>query len=503
MNIIQAIILGIIQGITEFIPVSSSGHLVIIPYLFGWQLEETYSFAFGVLVQIGTLISLIIYYREDLLTIGQSISNGIRKRRLLEDEAARVGIFALIATIPAAIMGLLLKQQIESSFNNPEITPFFLIGTSILLIIAEFAGKKERKIKKLGIYDALWIGIFQILSLFPGVSRSGSTIAGGMTRNFTRKTSGQFSFLMAIPILAAAGVVGFIELLQVPDLSSFLPVMVAGMVTSSVVGYFAIRWLLRFLNGRSILPFAGYCLMIASITLLFIHADLPPSLDFPILNKNEKKEIYFASYDPEIMWLVPIMNTCSQEILEDDMLIRQSAWDETILENEDVHLAIGEVIAAEYQIYLLGYDQIVPVVAESHPFNSTSINLLKDIFSGKITTWSDVYENCQLCFSSNPVNLEFPVSIWIYPQNSLIRKEIEENYLDRVSISTYTSLAPNSDFMRRSIASSDEAIGFIPRGWIDATLKEINIININQNINLPILAISRNQLNGKLQSWVQ
>jgi len=502
MNIIQAIILGIIQGITEFLPVSSSGHLVVIPYLFGWQLEEKYVFAFSVLVQVGTLLSIIVYYRKDLISIGQSIYKGIQNKNLLKHEEARVGIFAFAATIPAAIMGLIMKEQIESFFNNPEITPYFLIGTSLLLIIAEFAGRKDRKIENLGFYDALWIGIFQVLSLFPGLSRSGSTIAGGVTRNFTRKTSGQFSFLMAIPILAAAGAVGLVELLQVPDLVSFLPVMSTGMISSGVVGYFSIRWLLSYLNGRSLLPFAGYCLMLASITLLFFHANPLANINFPIFNQNSEDDVYLASYDSELEWLVPEMNTCGEKIPGGGLLLQQSAWVNTIMENRNIHLCFGEVDAEGSQIYILGYDQIVPVAAGDHPVDTIPNNVLKDIFSGKVSSWGEVYGGCETCFLSEPENPDNPVTVWMYTENSQIRKEIEENYLNGTNISTYASLAPNSDFIRQSISTNSESIGFIPRGWIDSSIKEITIKNFEMEAGLPILAISRDELNGDLQAWL-
>jgi hypothetical protein len=278
--------------------------------------------------------------------------------------------------------------------------------------------------------------------------------------------------------------------------------MSTGMISSGVVGYFSIRWLLSYLNGRSLLPFAGYCLMLASITILFIHANPLANIDFPNFNQNSEDDVYLASYDSELEWLVPEMNTCGEKIPGGGLLLQQSPWVNTIMENRNIHLSFGEVDAEGSQIYILGYDQIVPIAAGDHPLETIPKNVLKDIFSGKASFWGEVYGQCETCFSSEPENPDNPVAVWMYTENSQIRREIEEKYLDGTNISTYASLAPNSDFMRQSISTNSESIGFIPRGWIDSSINEITIKNFEMGADLPILAISRDELNGDLQAWL-
>lgn len=268
MTILQAIILGIIQGVTEFLPVSSSAHLVIAPYLFGWKLQPSVVFPFDVLVQIGTLLAVIIYFRQDLWQIITAVIDGLRKGKPFESQPARLGWLLVVASIPAGIAGLLFKDFIESLFSDPAATAVFLIGTAVLLVIAEVVGKRSRAIESMGWKDALWIGAAQILSLLPGISRSGSTMTGGMTRNLTRPAAARFSFLMSIPIMLAAGAVSTLDLVDIPNLSDVLPAVAAGFIAAALVGYLAIKWLLNFLGKRPLYIFSAYCVLVAAVTLL-------------------------------------------------------------------------------------------------------------------------------------------------------------------------------------------------------------------------------------------
>ena len=271
MSILQAFILGIIQGLTEFLPISSSAHLVLTPYLLGWKIPETQVFSFDVLVQMGTLVAVILYFWKDLLSIVQAWLGGLFHRQPFYNAHARMGWYLILATVPAGIVGMLLKSQVERAFNSPVATAWFLLITALLLWAAETIGKRNRTIEAITWKDALWIGCFQVLSIFPGISRSGSTIAGGMTRNLQRRDAGRFSFLMAIPVMTAAGLLSLLDLIRLPNLSTFLPVLVVGFVTSALVGYFSIHWLLGFITRRSLKPFAFYCILLAAVVLLFAY----------------------------------------------------------------------------------------------------------------------------------------------------------------------------------------------------------------------------------------
>lgn len=268
MTLLEAIILGIIQGLTEFLPISSSAHLVLVPFLLGWNIPEEQVFPFGVLVQLGTLLAVIIYFWKDLWAIIQAFVGGILRGKPFADSNARLGWYLILATIPAGLVGLLIKDLVEAAFNSPAATAFFLLLTAALLFVAEGIGKRSRTYEDFNWKDALAMGVAQIISIFPGVSRSGSTISGGLARHLERPAAARFSFLMSIPVMLAAGLLAVSDLAEVPNLSSFLPMIAAGFITAAIVGYASIHWLLGYLTRHSLRSFAIYCIILAAVTLI-------------------------------------------------------------------------------------------------------------------------------------------------------------------------------------------------------------------------------------------
>jgi undecaprenyl-diphosphatase len=258
MTIFQSILLGIIQGLTEFLPISSSAHLVIMPYLFNWQIPVQDAFIFDVLVQLGTLLAVVVYFWKDLYHVIRSVIRGLIQLKPFADPMARLGWFLVLATIPALIAGLFFKDLVEKAFASPLAAGLFLLGTAALLVTAELVGKRQRQLENVTWLDALVIGLFQVISLLPGISRSGSTISGGMVRNLDRPTAARFSFLMAVPVFLGAGFLAVLDLFKLPNFTSQLPTLLAGFITSAVVGYLAIHWLLSFLVKRSLYVFAIY-----------------------------------------------------------------------------------------------------------------------------------------------------------------------------------------------------------------------------------------------------
>lgn len=265
MTLIQSIILGIVQGITEFLPISSSAHLVIVPYILGWEFSSQDEFIFDVLVQMGTLIAVITYFRQDLFMIATAIWQSINNRSLFSNRNGLLGWYLLLSTIPAIFFGLILGSYVEKAFDSPTATATFLLLTAGLLILGEIAGKRVRGLKEIKWLDAVVIGLFQAFALFPGISRSGSTIAGGMLRNLDRESAARFSFLMSIPVMLAAGILSVIDLIQLPGFVSQIPMLISGTITSALVGYISIRWLLSYLNKNSLFIFAGYCLLLSAV----------------------------------------------------------------------------------------------------------------------------------------------------------------------------------------------------------------------------------------------
>jgi undecaprenyl-diphosphatase len=269
MTLLQSIILGIIQGLTEFLPISSSAHLVIAPYILGWHIPAQESFIFDVLVQLGTLLAVIFYFRKDLYQIIVGVINGLIARRPFSDPMSRLGWILILATIPAVIAGVLFKDLVERAFGSPLAAGLFLLGTAALLVIAERVGKRNRSIDTISWMDGLIIGLFQVISLLPGISRSGSTITGGMIRNLDRPSAARFSFLMSVPVMLGAGAVALVDLIKSPTFTMQIPTLIVGFIASAIIGYLSIRWLLSYLVKHSLYYFAIYCLVISIITIIF------------------------------------------------------------------------------------------------------------------------------------------------------------------------------------------------------------------------------------------
>jgi undecaprenyl-diphosphatase len=266
MTVFQSIFLGIVQGLTEFLPISSSAHLVLIPELFGW--ERVIPFSFFVLVQVATLLGVIVYFWRDLVNIILAVFSGIIHKRPFEAYEARLGWLILLASLPAGVFGLIAKSKVEAVFGSPVITAIFLYVTALLLFVAERIGKRTREMIEVNWKDASWMGLFQALAIFPGISRSGATISGGMLRNFDRTGAARFSFLMSIPIMLAAGLLETYGIIRDASLAGLLPVYLPGLITSAVVGYLSIRWLLKFLYRSPLYVFSIYCVIFASVCLL-------------------------------------------------------------------------------------------------------------------------------------------------------------------------------------------------------------------------------------------
>jgi undecaprenyl-diphosphatase len=263
LTVLQAVILGIVQGLTEFVPVSSSAHLAIVPWLAGWSFEPHAAFLFDVLVQLGTLIPLFVIFRADLARILLGLARAVLQPGGSWTDDARLGLWVMVGTLPAAALGLVVKDRVEAAFAEPRAIFVFLLITGLILVAGERLARRQRGLSQLSAVDAIIVGLAQALALFPGLSRSGATIAAGRARGFSRAEAARFSFLLAIPALAGAGLVAATDLGTVEGVSDLLVPIVAGTVASAVVGYLAIRWLLAFLARRSLNVFAVYCFALA------------------------------------------------------------------------------------------------------------------------------------------------------------------------------------------------------------------------------------------------
>lgn len=262
MTLLQAIVLGIIQGATEFIPVSSSGHLVIVPWLLGWDAS---GLTFTVVAHLGTATGVLVFFWKDWLGMLESLFRWLRTGKA--DGGTRLAGLIVLGTIPTAIIGLLFQQQFERLFERPLIAMFMLLVTALLLAVGERIGKLRRDVEDMTWLDSVIIGGAQMLSIVPGISRSGSTIAAGRIRDLKRSDAARYSFLLATPLIFGIGIIQLIQLAQAgSDLNRATP-LIAGYAAALLSTYFVIRWLLNFLRTRSTTVFAVYCVAMSLFSL--------------------------------------------------------------------------------------------------------------------------------------------------------------------------------------------------------------------------------------------
>lgn len=261
MDWLESIVLGIVQGLTEFLPVSSSGHLVVVPALFGW---DDQSLTFDLILHLGTLIAVVLAFRRDLL----SLLVGLFGRGEDPATARRTVGLLLIGSIPAGVVGLAFGGFFEERFSDPVASAASLYVTAAILLGAEWVIRRGEGAAEIDARRAGVIGLAQAVAILPGVSRSGSTIAAGLVQGVSRESATRFSFLLSIPAIVGA------ILTQVPDVAdggfTITGPVVAGFLTAFAVGWLAIAWLLRYVRTHSFVVFAGYLVVFATVSLVVL-----------------------------------------------------------------------------------------------------------------------------------------------------------------------------------------------------------------------------------------
>jgi undecaprenyl-diphosphatase len=268
LELLEAIFLGLVQGLTEFLPVSSSGHLLLSQYFLGMS-QERFGLTFDAAIHTGTVLAVVAFFWRDLLRMALAFLDSLRGPNF-EDRDQRMAYLILVASLPAGIVGLLFQNFFEREARSPWLVAFNLVLIGALFIVGESAGRKNRNSDKLSFREAVGIGLAQTAALFPGVSRSGATITLGLFLGLRRDEAARFSFLMSVPITAAAALLSLVDVaVEGIDPHGAL-LFLAGSVSSGVVGYLAIRFLLDYLARHSLRVFAYYRFALAAVVVLLL-----------------------------------------------------------------------------------------------------------------------------------------------------------------------------------------------------------------------------------------
>ena len=268
MSVFEAIVLGITQGLTEFLPISSTAHLRIVPAFAGW---EDPGAAFTAVVQLGTMVAVLLYFREDLIRIARAWLGSLRDESVRRTLDARLGWYIVLGTIPIGIFGLVFEDQIENGARDLYLISIALIVFGLVLLTAEEVGKKTRSIEDLNRADGVFIGLWQALALIPGVSRSGATISAGLFRGLDRPSAARYSFLLSVPAVVLSGL---FELKSVIDGSEHADVgadaLIIATLLAFVVGYWSIAFLLRWVAQHSTIVFVVYRVALGALVLILV-----------------------------------------------------------------------------------------------------------------------------------------------------------------------------------------------------------------------------------------
>ena len=262
MSALQAIVLGIVQGLTEFLPISSTAHLRIVSAFCGW---EDPGAAFTAVIQLGTMAAVLLFFREDLLRVAGNFLAGLRDPARRGSHDYKMGWYLILGTAPIAVFGFAFKDPIENGARDLYVIGTALIVFSFVMLLAERVAVRKREVEELDGSDATVIGFAQALALVPGVSRSGSTISAGLFRGFTRTAAARYSFLLSVPAVVLSGL---FELRKVGESNGAAPVPTfISTIIAFLVGYASIAWLLRFLAHHTLRPFAAYRIAMGVLVL--------------------------------------------------------------------------------------------------------------------------------------------------------------------------------------------------------------------------------------------
>lgn len=266
---IQALVMGIVQGLTEFLPISSSGHLILVPWLLGWDDRLITSLAFSVMLHLGTLGALLVYFARDGVRLLRAAIDSLRERRIGADPERRLVWVLAVATVPAGLTGALLSDLVEAATRRPAIVAVALVVGAGILWYADRVGRRVRGLEGVGPGGGLAIGFAQAIALIPGISRSGITISAGLLLGLEREAAARFSFLLAAPTIAGAGLFEAYRLVRGDSLATPEPAALAiGVVASLVTGLLTIHWLLGWFRRHGSGIFVVYRVVLAAFVLV-------------------------------------------------------------------------------------------------------------------------------------------------------------------------------------------------------------------------------------------
>ena len=489
MTVLHAIVLGIVQGVTEFLPVSSSAHLVLLPHWMGWSLDDPQlEFTFGVFLHLATILAVIVYFWREVKAIIGATVRGLWRRTPFESENARLGWLLLLAALPAGLAGILFKDVFEKWFQNPRGVAALLLVTALLLVVSERVGDILRKsVSSLGWLDVILIGCFQALAIFPGISRSGATIAGGVIRGLERSAAARFSFLMGVPVMLGAGAVAGRDFLVQRALWLHAPAILAGFVAALLVGFLSIHWLMAYLQRHSLVRFAWYCALIGVAGVLLGCSPVPNANVTATPVREFQVGVTPATYDlvEELISSAPIDGYFAIKPYSSDRRLLKAV----VSGGVEVGVALYRPIESALVATPLVLTSLRIIAHPETPIVSLSFQQLRAVFTGAVTDWGEVGGSPGL------------IRVTSREQGSAARSIFDTVALGGARPVPGALVMAGDDLMVEYVAGDTGAIGYAWQSLAGAEVKLLDVADDN-GLNVPVYAFSVGEPAGLLRYWL-
>lgn len=486
MTILQGVALGIIQGITEFLPISSSAHLVLIPHWLGWSFDSQLEFTFDILLHLGTLVAVITCFWQDIRVILLAFLAGMWNRKPFENDNAKIGWLIVLATIPAGLVGIVAKEFFLDMLDNPRGVAALLLVTAFVIIAAESYTPSIRiRINDIRWLDALIIGFFQVLAVLPGISRSGVTMVGGLLRKLTHESAARLSFLMAIPIMLGAGLVAGIELFNNRLLWQYWPAILAGFFAALLVGMVSIHWLLRYLRNHSLRPFAWYCVLVGLAGMLMScnPVSAPRVTESPVYTVG----VTTANSDFAT-------NLVSTSPYGEHLYIKYySSYRQLIkaVSSGGVDSGIVLFLPDDVNIFRtpLALTSLQAIVHPGCEIDELSVDQLRSVFTGAIVNWEEFG------------GVSEPIKLAVREEGDSARAVFESIVLGNYSPSPVARVLAGDDLMLQYVKNTIGSIGY---GWQSTLSSDVKLLKVSMGDSfiVPVYSISHKDSSGVLRDWL-
>lgn len=486
MTVLQAVALGIIQGITEFLPISSSAHLVLIPHWLGWSFDPQLEFTVDILLHLGTVVAVITYFWQDLREILSALLAGMWNRKPFESDNAKIGWLIVLATIPAGLVGIAAKEFFLAMLENPRGVAALLLFTAFVIIAAESYTPSNRiRTRDIRWLDALIIGCFQAVAILPGISRSGLTIVGGLLRKLTHESAARLSFLMAMPVMLGASLVVGVELFSNRLLWQYWPAILTGFFTALLVGIVSIHWLLRYLRNHSLRPFAWYCVLVGLAGMLMgcNPVPTPTPTKSPVYTIGVTTAI--GDFASDLVSASPYGEHIHIKYYSSDRQLIKAVSSGGV-ESGIILYFPNDVSLFRTPLVLTSLQAIVHPGCE---IDELSVEQLSSVFTGAIVNWAEFGGESE------------PIKLAVREEGDSARTAFESIVLGNSSPSSVARVLAGDDLMLEYVNNTVGAIGY---GWQSTLSSDVKLLEVSvaESFIIPVYSISYMEPSGVLRDWL-